>query len=200
MSDLNKIKTRLFEQIIAESILEALDFKNIEPYEGGQVSLFKTPLGMVKIGFDEVDISDITINNPHKNVLEKQSYEFYKKKVKDGYPKIYNVGYAINGIDTQYAKSDYKTLIKILYTVTLYVKKYLEAKKSDDKTFGIFISATPKDESKSKNIFNIDPQKTLLYKHIVANNLPDGYAMSETKYLSRRPGIFIYKKQLPNKK
>jgi hypothetical protein len=199
MSDLNKIKTRFFEQIIAESILEALDFKNIEPYEGGQVSLFKTPLGMVKISFDEIDIFDLSISRDNR-VIVKQSYDFYGKKLKNAYPKIYNVGYSINGVETQYAKSDYKTLIKILYTILVYVNRYLETRKGDDSKFGVFITATPKDESKANNVANIDPQKTMIYKRIIMNNVPDGYEVSDAKYLSRRPGFLIYKKTLPNKK
>ncbi len=199
MSDLNKIKTRLFEQIIAESILEALDFKNIEPYEGGQVSLFKTPLGMVKISFEEIDIFDLSISKNNR-VVVKQTFDFYTKKQKNSYPKIYNVGYSINGVETQYAKSDYKTLIKILYTILVYVNRYLETKKGDDSKFGVFITATPKDVSKSNNLSNIDPQKTMIYKHIIMNNVPDGYEVSDAKYLSRRPGFLIYKKTLPNKK
>jgi hypothetical protein len=200
MSDLNKIKTRLFEQIIAESILEALDFENIEPYEGGEVSLFKTPLGMVKISLDEKTSFDFSISKDNR-VIVKQSYDFYGKKLKNAYPKIYNVGYSINGVDTQYAKSDYITLIKILYTVMVYVKKkYLEDKKDNNSFFGVFITATPKDNSKASNLSNIDPQKNMIYKRIIMNNIPDGYEVSDAKLLSRRPGFLIYKKTLPNKK
>jgi len=198
MGNQSKLINRIVENVLVNRLFEALDFKNIEPYEGGESSSFKTPLGVVEINFERMLLSALSTGN--NNRVVKQSHDFYEKKLRNSYPSIYNVGYALNGIDTQYAKSDYKTLIKIVYTVCVYVKKYLEAKKNDNSIFGVFIAATPKDESKNNNLSNIDPQKNMIYKHIIMNNVPDGYEVSEAKYLSRKPGFLIYKKTLPNKK
>jgi hypothetical protein len=76
--------------------------------------------------------------------------------------KIYNVGYNISGDEIQYTKTDLKTLLTILSTVTDIVKDFIQKQPID----GLFIKGNSKqigdsDISKKSNIYKAFIQKQL---------------------------------------
>lgn len=179
------IKHKLQESINLVIQLEALDFKNIKPYDISN-DKFDTPIGNVNIEkyAMEPDEASMLKMPPIVN----QSLDFYKNKP-GANTDLYNIGYDVEGSETQYAKSSYKELVKILYTVMTDVKKFIEEKNP----FGIVIFTTSKDESSGP--LADDPQKLAIYKYIVSSNIPNGYTIADVKFLNKK-GIIIYKKTL----
>lgn len=83
---------------------------------------------------------------------------------------IFNVGYSLEGEDTQFTKSSFKDLIYILKTVSEITKKQFLSKLDTNPTFIMF--ATDK-----KGEGYEDPQKLNLYRAILSKQLPTGARM-----------------------
>lgn len=182
------IKHKLEESINLVMQLEALDFKNIKPYDISN-DKFDSAIGNVNIEKHALDPEDV--DHLKTTPIVKQSLEFYKNKPTAN-TDIYNIGYDVEGSETQYTKSSYKELIKILYTVILGVKQFIEKKKP----FAVTLFSTHKDEAVvQSNALADDPQKLRLYKYIVSSNIPKGYSMADLKYFSKN-GIIVYRKTL----
>jgi hypothetical protein len=182
------VKHKLEESINLVMQLEALDFKNIKPYTKTGDS-YETPIGKVGLEVSEMDEEDL--ENLKFPQIVQQSLQFYQNKP-GANTTIYNVGYDVEGTTTQYAKTSYKELVKILYTVMIAVKEFIEK----EKPFAITLFSTPKDEAVVKsNPLADDPQKMNLYKYIVASNLPSGYTIADTTFI-RKKGVIIYRKTL----
>jgi hypothetical protein len=79
----------------------------------------------------------------------------------------YNVGYIINGTDTQAKKLDYSTLIKVLKTVSEITIQFIKSHKDVE---ALLFVAWSKTGQPIKGTY-LDPQKYFLYKAIIIKNL-----------------------------
>ena len=79
----------------------------------------------------------------------------------------YNVGYIINGTDTQAKKLDYSTLIKVLKTVSEITIQFVKSHKQVEALLFLAMSKTGQPINGSYS----DPQKHNLYKAILIKNL-----------------------------
>ena len=142
----------LVEEILLKEIGEA----NIPPLKWTKVSPTKYKF-LVDIG-DFTEMATVEFELLDDDV-EKQYYippKYHHLKT------IYNVGYDISGNQYQFAKSDMKTLLKILSTIVDIVKDFINTNKID----GLFIQGTPKeldnkDISKKSNLYKAFIQKQL---------------------------------------
>lgn len=182
------IKHKLEESVNLVMQLEVLDFKNIKPYKRTGDS-YDTPIG--KVGIETFKMDEEDMDHLKFPLIVQQSLNFYKKKP-GANTNIYNIGYDVEGSETQYAKTSYKELVKILYTVVMYGKEFLEK----EKPFAVVVFSTPKYASAyEENPFADDPQKMRLYKYIVSSNIPKGYNIADADYYGKK-GIIIYRKTL----
>lgn len=102
--------------------------------------------------------------NFQSNFTEKE-LEYLKLNDFDITPyELYNVSYNIEGIDSQYKKSDYKELIRILKTVTNICLDFIK----NDKIKALMFFATNKDLNK---LYVTDNQKSMIYKVIILKQL-----------------------------
>lgn len=141
------------------------DLENIEVYPNKKITKdfteFKTESGLKCI----VNISDI----------KKNDYGYKLLKVDDlNLENIKNVGYNINGNESQYKKTNFKELIKILKTVSDIV---INNVKNDTSIDGLVFVAANKDEKKI--LARTDPQKDKLYKTIVLSSMANQRLMDE---------------------
>lgn len=160
----------LYEQIIKE----VGDLENINPYPYSGNSFITEQGWKVDIDFLEYnnkDLEDLNLNT-----------KFY-------HLPIYNVGFKVEGVESQFSKTTTSEYLKILKTVTLIVNDFIKENNPNGLTF----FAANKDESK---FLTTDPQKIMLYKLIVMNQLlkNNQYKMVDLKLSSNFTGFMIYKK------
>jgi len=152
------MKIKVFK-LLSEIINEIGDLSNIEPYKynlKGTGGDFKTEEGYrVNVNISKWP-SDF-----HKNLIFPPIVETEGKN-------IYNIEYSVEGETSQFTKSNYKILIKILKTVSLIVKHYVEKLDSQNPIFTLFAT-----DKKGKG--QEDKQKTLIYKEILSKNIPTSY-------------------------
>jgi|694.fasta_scaffold03318_7 hypothetical protein len=148
----------LVEEILLKEIGEA----NIPPLKWTKVSS-TSKASPTKYKF-LVDIGDFTeMATVEFELLDDDVEKQYYIPPKYHHLKtIYNVGYDISGNQYQFAKSDMKTLLKILSTIVDIVKDFINTNKID----GLFIQGTPKeldnkDISKKSNLYKAFIQKQL---------------------------------------
>mgnify|MGYP007083420982 FL=1 len=167
----------LLEQIIKE--YGDLDKIPVYPHQNNK---FTTDEGWnVEVKFDEWDeeyLKAININT-----------EIYK-------PPVYNVSYAVEGIETQFTKSTYGSLIKILKTVVDICEDFIKEQKPN----GLILFAANRNEDKILSI--TDPSKTKLYHAIaikyIFKNLPN-YTLVDISNFKGFDGFMIYNKEKINK-
>lgn len=165
-------------------VSELGDLENIEVYPNKKITKdfteFKTEIGLKCI----VNISDI----------KKNDYGYKLLKVDDlNLENIKNVGYNINGNESQYKKTNFKELIKILKTVSDIVINNI---KNDASIDGLVFVAANKDEKKI--LARTDPQKDKLYKTIVVKsmaNLPGNWKLKDFELAPNFNGFMIYKEK-----
>lgn len=159
------MKIELFK-LLSEIINEVGDLSNIEPYKfslkdtGGD---FKTEEGY-RVNVNLTKWS----SNLHKNLVFPPIVEIEGKN-------IYNIGYSIEGEGSQFIKSNYKTLIKILKTVSLIIEHHVKRLDSQNPIFTLFAT-----DKRGKG--HEDKQKTLIYKEILSKNIPTGYRIGFGDY------------------
>jgi hypothetical protein len=97
----------------------------------------------------------------------------------------YNVGYSIEGVSSQFLKSDIKLLLSILKTVSVIVGDFVS--KHPQAIYFIFA------ENKTGIGFD-DKQKLTVYQQILGQNLPKGFRMGKAEIEGVAQGLFIVKK------
>jgi len=148
---------------------EVGDLSKIDSYPFNVMALtteFQTELDTVKVEFHPIDF--------------KNSIEYPPALILQDNIKGYNIQYSVSNIDTQYRKSDYTYLIKILKTVTDIIIETITKndQKSGDKLQNIYCIGSI---SKIGNITQ-DRQKDMIYKMIAKNHLPNGYRLSDIEF------------------
>lgn len=154
---------------------EVGDIDKIEPYDRNSGE-FKTDEGWkVKV------------------CLEKLPYDYYEEL---GIPvelqNIKNVVYKIEGEQSQYAKSTYSILIRILKTIVEILLKQFDIEKDID---GLTFFATHKDPRKI--VTETDPQKTALHEAIILSQmhkLGPEWSLRTLHIDSNFKGLLLYKK------
>jgi hypothetical protein len=132
-------------------IKEVGDLKNIETYPYNN-NTFTTDEGwVVKVDFERIPFSSFDQLNIPTNRF-----------------KTYNVGYDINGTQSQYKQTTYKQLIKILKTVSDIVKEFI--KNNSDLEALCFIAAN---KDPQKLMTHTDPQKSAIYKSIIVKSISE---------------------------
>jgi hypothetical protein len=99
--------------------------------------------------------------------LDQNLLNSLKIPTKPSADNTYNVGYLINGTDTQAKKLDYSTLIKVLKTVSEITIQFIKSHKDVEALLFLAMSKT----GQSINGSYSDPQKHNLYKAILIKNL-----------------------------
>jgi hypothetical protein len=161
----------LYEQILKE----VGDLENIQPYPYSGNSFITEQGWKVKVIltlWDEWYLEKFNINP-----------NFYPLP-------IYNVGFTVEGVESQFNKTTLSEYLKILKTIALIVEKFNKKIKPN----GLIFFATNKDESK---VLITDPQKLKLYKLIVMKQLikTNEYKTVNLEYEGFE-GFMIYKKQI----
>jgi hypothetical protein len=166
-------------QIINENINEILDFNNVDIYDYNYYG--KNPLigefildDNSKVKVLQQKINPLSLNIP---------------KVFNSDNGIINLIFTIDDITTQYKKTDLKELLKIIKTVTIIIKKFIDSIQNNP----IYILHA---ESKIKNEFELnDRQKRELYIMILLKHLPKDYRISEGTFENEIP-IIVFQRNL----
>jgi hypothetical protein len=173
--------------LLHETINEIGDLQNIEPYKtikpNPRSYYFSAKINdkdqNVKVNFENVS------DNASFFKVNSQIYKDSLAKTDLGKNGLYNLGFSIDNITSQFDKTNLSDYFRIMKTVLVSSYDFLEKKQP----FGImFFGANKKGEA------GIDRQKTLLYFKIAAKNLPKGYRMEEVTYGADK-GYIIYKDQ-----
>ena len=154
-------------EILNESILKEIgDLNKIEPYKfsvNGPYTTFFTD-------------QDDRVNVDFTGIYGKSKDRIKLPPIVAGREMIFNIGFDISGTDSQYRKSNFKYLIRILKTVVeickIVIKKENANAKSWKKEPPVFIFGA---RDKLGRDFIADSQKSRLYKLILDKNLPKSY-------------------------
>jgi len=155
--------------LLNENLLEIGDLKNITPYTINKVREDK-----YKFEIEEGDIVDVMFTLIGESEVEYIDLApiFKKSQLK----KFYNLGYSIKGVSTQAKTSNIQELLKIMSTLMVIVKGFLENK--EDTCILIF------EENKDESLGFTKGQKGLLYKSLISQNLPKGYISGPAKFVN----------------
>jgi hypothetical protein len=176
-----KSRQLVLQKLVKEIIQEVGDLRNVEPYKFNYVkTLHAGAFTIPEIGGVTMYIEDIT----HDILLGELPPVFSPYA-----NEIFQIGYTVEGVGTQYKKTDYKQLIKILKTVLEFTKRAVPdvlEKYGQGTIFGIASQA------KDTEDFIPSPQKDALYRAIVLQNLPEGFRNVELN-LNGKPTILFQK-------
>jgi hypothetical protein len=142
--------------ILNEILINEIGEANIQPLKWTKTS-------PVRYKF-LVYINDLTevVTVDFEQIIDQVEKQFYFPPKYRNLNKIYNVGYEVSGTETQFAKTDLKTLLTILSTVVDIIKNYINTNDID----GLYIKGSEK-EIGSGDI----SQKTNLYKAFISKQL-----------------------------
>lgn len=147
--DPNKITLLEMRTQYLRILQEVGDLENVEAYPYENNSFTTDENWKVKVDFDVVPFAEFKqLNLPTKR------------------RNTYNVSYDVNGEQSQYKKTTYKQLIKILKTVSDIVNYFIS---NNDKVEALTFLAANKDPKKL--ITHTDPQKSSIYKSIIIKNI-----------------------------
>lgn len=153
--------------LLNESLLEIGDLKNIKPYTFNKIRNDKYEFTIENE--DKIDVIFTRISKDLEEFIFLAPI-FKKELIKD----FYNLGYSIKGISTQAKKTDVKELLKVMSTLMGIVQDFLREKK--------LTSVLIFEENKKESLGFIKGQKSLIYKSIISQNLPNGYISGPVKY------------------
>jgi hypothetical protein len=147
MASLRTLITEIVDEIIineiGEASVEPLDYKKISNTNYSFVFYFNDISYVVKVRFTLIE-DDIIKQYYFSKVPNYKNKEFY------------NVEFTINGIENQALKSDIKTILRIMTTLSYIVKEFIQNNNPD----GLYIEATNKDI----NLLTGKEQKSYLYQ------------------------------------
>lgn len=169
--------------------------------EKNKPTLLELKLHLINIIKETGDLKNID-PYPHEN-NQFETEEDWKVKVEfNKAPKDYidyfklpsntvNVGYSIEGNQSQYKKTTYSKLIKILKTVSDIIIDYVKKNKSVE---GLMFFAASKNAETL--LTHSDPQKNSIYKAIVLSRLGElgsNWTVRDLELDSNYEGFIIYK-------
>ena len=128
---------------------EVGDLENVEAYPYKDNSFTADENWTVEVDFDIIPFANFEqLNLPTKR------------------RNTFNVSYEVNGYQSQYKKTTYKQLLRILKTVSDIVKNFI---KDNNTVEALSFLAANKDPQKL--ITHTDPQKSAIYKSIIVKNI-----------------------------
>jgi len=166
----------LLVPLIKEMLMKEIGEANIQPLKWTQVALTRYKF-LVDVGdFTEVVTVDFD------ELIEPETKQFYLPQKYRDLENVYNVGYAVSGVELQLVKSNAKTLLLILSTVVDIVKDFLNKNEVD----GLYIRGT------AKNIDSKDiSQKSNLYRAFIKKQLEQ---IPDFGFDTYRDGFILIKK------
>jgi hypothetical protein len=176
-------------RLVEEVIKEVGDLVNIKPYPYNMK--MKTDGGVLEY------IGSFTTKDGYRVMMFLENINKHKEKM--NIPpsfdapgnSVYQIGYVVEGVDTQYAKTNYSELIKILKTVLDFSKKLIPniiQEYGEDTLFTIGSQAKDTTDPKS------DSQKDKIYNAILSKNLPGDYKNIETTTHDGKLALLFKKK------
>jgi hypothetical protein len=160
--------------IIHELLIKEIGEANITPLKWTRVSPVRYKF-LVDIGdFTEVVTVDF-------EQIEGDIKYIFPPKYRN-LDKIYNVGYEVSGTETQFAKTDLKTLLTILSTVVDIIKNFIENNDID----GLYVKGSEKEIGSGNT-----SQKTNLYKAFISKQLQQ---IPQFGFDTYRDGFILIKK------
>lgn len=171
---MSTLRIKLLE-ISHNLIKEIGDLKNVNPYSFSKKSQFM-------YGFKMEDKYNGKINFTRATPIHLEHIEFPPAAEVEKSDAVYNVGYNIEGSDTQFIKTNPAILFKVLKTVIECIKDFI--KSNPNSTYIIF--EVPKN-TEEKNVY----QKFYLYSALAAQNLPSGYTSGHIKVDNGTEGLYI---------
>lgn len=171
------IKLFKFAKYYSE-LMEAFDFKNVVPVKLHKISSvdYANSDKSIRAHFKEYDLEELDLIN----------FPTQLKNIKSAY----NVGFSVDGLDSQSYKTDYQEYISILAGVKDAVLDFIKNKNPD---VLIFVSMDRGGDLKN------DDTKTKLYKYALAKNIPSGYKLETDLKLFDGydlEGMILYKANL----
>ena len=166
----------LLVPLIKEMLMKEIGEANIQPLKWTQVALTRYKF--------LVDIGDFTqtVTVDFDRFIDDETKQFYLPQKYRDLEDVYNVGYVVSGTESQFAKSDLKTLLTILSTVVDIVKDFLNKNEVD----GLYVRGT------AKNIDSKDiSQKSNLYKAFIKKQLEQ---IPDFGFDTYRDGFILIKK------
>ena len=173
VGDMNQSKLDRARQLF-EVIKEVGDLSNIMP-----VGIFNTTIDDQGASADfkiETKVGDEVDGNILIEKLREDKRDLIKLPPVAEQDNVFNIGYAIEGNDAQFAPTDVKTLFNILRAVLDLVQLHT---KTLDGDVTYLVGATDK---KTGANFS-DPQKKKLYHAIISQNIPSGWRVGLAKVL-----------------
>lgn len=161
--------------ILKEILMREIGEANIPPLDWKQVSAKK-----YKFLIDINNSTEVATVDFEKGDEDAKNY-YLPPKYRD-INSFYNIAYEISGDENQFAKTDIKTILKILSTVTAIIKDFISKNKPDI----LRVEASEKNVGMGNNL-----QKLNLYKAYIRKSLEN-----DQEYLSMlgKEGILIIKK------
>jgi len=147
MASLRTLVNEILNNIILNEIGEA----SIEPIKYNKINNFKYSFGF------PFNNENINVKVEFELIEDTISKHYYFHKVPNYKNKeFYNVAFTINGEEYQAIKSDLKTILKIMSTLSYIVKEFISNNNPD----GLYIEANNKD----LNLLTGKQQKSYLYQ------------------------------------
>lgn len=165
-----------YSQQLIEKIEEAFDFNNIEI---GKIQKFSNTSYYFEIIIDENE-TDVYVDFIPTKPERVKLFPLIQNA-----DTIYNVAFSIGdeGITTQYQKTNIKTYLKILKTVSSCVKIFI----SDNNPDVLIFRATGKRDKD-----DIDLQKMNIYRAICDKHLPNNYSIENTSFPDGKEGFLAF--------
>jgi hypothetical protein len=182
------MKTDYFSliEIINEELDEIMDFTNIDSFDYQDFNPNNKSIISLIGEFKLDDGSKVQVH------IQKINPELVKTPpVLDKTNGVFNIVYTVEGKTNQYKKTTIKELIKILKTVTLIVKKYIDSKNNSNLNPIYILYSEPKD-----NVGLTDGQKNELYKELLKKQLTPEYRISSAIYNKSKELIAFQKDKI----
>jgi hypothetical protein len=179
-------------ELIKESMNEIMDFSNIDNYD--------------------YEYYDFNLNNNQNKSLigrfqldDNLNVEVFVEKINselvivppilDKSGEIYNIAYSIEGNTKQYKKTTLKELIKILKTVTLIVKEFINSVDTSEINPIFVLYSEPKNNEILSN-----GQKYELYSELLSKQLTPEYRISTATYNNSKNLVAFQKDKILTRK
>jgi len=186
------MKTDYFKliEIINEELNEIMDFTNIDSFNYQYFNPnYESAISLIgEFKLDDNTNAQVFIQKINPNLVE-------TPPVLDKTNGVFNIVYTIEGKTNQYKKTTIKELIKILKTVTLIVKKYIDANDNSNLNPIYILYSEPKD-----NVGLTDGQKYELYKELLRKQLTPEYRISSATYNKSKELVAFQKDKIWTKR
>lgn len=172
------------KDLLIDALLEIGDLKGVEPYPMRNISPYGADFKL------DNDVHVHIVTNP---IIEKSKLKFDFGEVENYLQDIYNVGFDVGGSQTQFKKTNYLTLLRIIRSVVeviqYQIKKYASINyKGDPLPIYVFFAGGKSDlEAES-------PQKKKLYQQVILKNLGSDWETGTVNY-NGKTGFYIREKE-----